>query len=79
MALRDIYVDSLTFDSASAMLAVEKHGETRVLFGTDYPFALGAVEPYGEMNLSTFAPALRDAAANENVLAFLGETGLELP
>jgi aminocarboxymuconate-semialdehyde decarboxylase len=35
------YLDSAVFDQGSLRLLVDKMGEDRVMFGTDYPFPLG--------------------------------------
>ena len=42
------YLDSAVFDEASLRLLVEKMGEDRVVFGTDYPFPLGE-QPMGRL------------------------------
>lgn len=37
--LGNFYVDSLTYDTASLALALERFGEDHIMLGTDYPFA----------------------------------------
>jgi aminocarboxymuconate-semialdehyde decarboxylase len=42
--LNRFYLDSAVFDDGALRLLVEKMGEDRVMFGTDYPFPLGEQE-----------------------------------
>lgn len=53
------YLDSAVFDEGSLQLLVNKMGEDRVLFGTDYPFPLGE-QKKGDLVRST--DSLSDAA-----------------
>ena len=43
-----LFLDSAVFDEGSLRLLVEKMGEDRVVFGTDYPFPLGE-QPMGRL------------------------------
>lgn len=68
-----LYSDSLTYDVASLLLAVNRYGAEHVLLGTDYPFAAkeeptGAVLMAPEEELSS---VLKAAIGRDNALALM--------
>ncbi|MBW0101931.1 amidohydrolase family protein [Pseudonocardia sp. KRD291] len=69
---RELWCDSLTYDSASLELAVTRFGAGHVLAGTDYPFA-ARESPAGAV-LADLDPALAAAIGRENAASLLGGT-----
>ena len=47
--LRQIYVDCICHSEAAATLAEETLGIGNVIFGSDWPFAMGLIEPHRQM------------------------------
>ncbi len=46
---RNVCVDCITHDPDSLMLAEQVFGDTNVMFGSDWPFPMGLVEPHQQM------------------------------
>ncbi len=46
---RNVCVDCITHDEASLTLAEQVFGETRVLFGSDWPFPMGLPDPHQQL------------------------------
>jgi aminocarboxymuconate-semialdehyde decarboxylase len=66
--------DSLTYDEAAMLLAVERYGAEHVHLGTDYPFA-AQEEPIGAvLTGDRTSDPLRAAIGRDNALALLKET-----
>lgn len=67
------YVDSAVFDPKALRLLLDVMGEDRVIYGSDYPFPLGEIEP-GKVVRET--PGLDDAGRQrifkDNARAFFG-------
>lgn len=55
--LRHVYVDCICHSEPAARLAEEVFGADKVVFGSDWPFPMGLVEPHGQ--LSGFADERR--------------------
>jgi aminocarboxymuconate-semialdehyde decarboxylase len=55
--LRGIYVDCICHSEAAATLAEETMGDSNVLFGSDWPFPMGLIEPHRQ--LQSYAPDRR--------------------
>lgn len=56
--LRGIYVDCICHSEAAAALAEETVGGSNVLFGSDWPFPMGLIEPHRQMR--GYAPERRN-------------------
>lgn len=67
--LRAFCVDCIAHDADALSLAAAIHGEDRVLFGSDWPFAMGLPEPHAQ--LADVAPALRRRILADNATALL--------
>jgi aminocarboxymuconate-semialdehyde decarboxylase len=68
-----LYSDSLTYDTASLLLAVQRYGEQHVMLGTDYPFA-AKEDPTGAVLMAPddqLSPALKAAIGRDNARALL--------
>ena len=48
---RNICVDCISHDAASLALAEQTFGEGNVVFGSDWPFPMGLIEPHAQMAL----------------------------
>jgi aminocarboxymuconate-semialdehyde decarboxylase len=70
---RLLYSDSLTYDVAGLLLAVQRYGSDHVYLGTDYPFA-GREEPPGAVLMAPreqLSAQLRAAVGRDNARAML--------
>lgn len=73
--LRGLYVDCICHSEAAATLAEETVGQSNVLFGSDWPFPMGLVEPHQQ--LQSFASERRHRYLVDNpnrLLTRLGKT-----
>ena len=68
---RRVYVDSLTFDTASLRFVVGKMGADRVILGSDYPFGLGDPDPVVTIEHVGFSPDVTKGILEENVWSYL--------
>ena len=48
--LKQVYVDSLVFDSAHLKFLTQQMGADHVVLGTDYPFDMGFYDPLGQLD-----------------------------
>jgi aminocarboxymuconate-semialdehyde decarboxylase len=69
--IADLYFDSVTFDGSSLRFLLDRAGDGRVLFGSDYPFDMSVAEPVAALRLAIDDPRLRRALTNDNIAAFL--------
>ncbi|HLI11107.1 MAG TPA: amidohydrolase family protein [Alphaproteobacteria bacterium] len=76
-ALRRFMVDSILHDAKLAELAANVFGETNILFGSDWPFPMGLLDPHAQ--LGAFAPALRRAICRGNADRLLAELETRIP
>jgi aminocarboxymuconate-semialdehyde decarboxylase len=71
--LKRIYFDSLVYTAEGLRHLIEEAGVTQILMGTDYPFDMGAYDPY---NLIAAVPGLteqeRDLIRGGNAVRLLG-------
>ena len=74
-ALRRFCVDCITHDAESLKLAAATFGEDRVVFGSDWPFAMGLPDP--ELQLQHVPPRLRARVMRGNAAALLDQHGNE--
>jgi len=63
-SFRRFCVDCITHDAATLKLAVARHGESHVLFGSDWPFSMGLPEPHRQ--LADIEPTLRRRIFQDN-------------
>jgi aminocarboxymuconate-semialdehyde decarboxylase len=56
--LKQVYVDSLVFDSVHLAFLIQQMGADHVLLGTDYPFDMGFYDPLGQLD---GVPDLKDS------------------
>ncbi|MCD6040538.1 MAG: aminocarboxymuconate-semialdehyde decarboxylase [Burkholderiales bacterium] len=66
------YYDELVFEPKAVRFLVETFGETQIVLGTDYPFALGDWKPMQTLEAARLAPATMTAITSRNARRFLG-------
>ena len=59
------YYDELVFDPAAVRFVVNTFGETQILIGTDYPFAIHDKDPHASVDALKLDPALAAAVREE--------------
>jgi aminocarboxymuconate-semialdehyde decarboxylase len=69
---RRFYYDDLVFEPKAVRFLVETFGNTQILVGTDYPFALGDTNPVGTLENAALDIATMTAITSENAKRFLG-------
>jgi aminocarboxymuconate-semialdehyde decarboxylase len=69
---RGLCSDSLTYDPASLLLAVERYGAEHVYLGTDYPFA-AQEDPIGAVLADERTRPLRATIGRDNAVALMKE------
>ncbi len=67
--LRRFCVDCITHDPQALGLVASVHGADRIVFGSDWPFAMGLPDPAGQ--LADVDPALRRAILRDNAASLL--------
>lgn len=67
--LRGVYVDCICHSEAAAIHAEATFGAGNVIFGSDWPFPMGLVEPHHQ--LASFEPARRQLYFQTNPVALL--------
>lgn len=73
VAMRRFCVDCITHDAASLELAAATFGPGRIVFGSDWPFAMGLSQP--RQQLEAVAPALLARIFQDNGAALLQRHG----
>lgn len=73
--LKRMCVDCITHDANALEFVAATFGPDRVLFGSDWPFDMGLVDPHTQ--LRDVLPALRDRILLDNPDALLRHMGLE--
>ena len=68
---RQLCSDSLTYDEASLLLAVERYGADRIYLGTDYPFAAKEDPTGAVLTGERVSDQLKAAIGRDNALALL--------
>jgi aminocarboxymuconate-semialdehyde decarboxylase len=66
------YYDQLVFDPAAVRFVMGTFGETQILIGTDYPFALGDTHPMKTLELAQVHGETLVAISSTNAKRFLG-------
>jgi aminocarboxymuconate-semialdehyde decarboxylase len=68
---RRFYYDDLVFSPAAIKFLVGTFGESQIVLGTDYPFALGESDPLGTLEQAGFDPATVAKITSTNAKRFL--------
>ena len=69
---RRFFYDELVFEPRAIRFLVETFGETQIVVGTDYPFALGDWTPLATLEKSGLAERVIAAITSANARRFLG-------
>lgn len=69
---RRLWYDSLVFDPATLRHLVDTFGDTRIMLGTDYPFAFREHEPVGGVEALNLDAAATERLIYRNARDFLG-------
>lgn len=67
--IQGIYVDCICHDQAAAIHAEATFGENHVLFGSDWPFPMGLIEPHSQ--LAGYEPERRNRYCQTNPASLL--------
>jgi len=65
------YYDELVFSPSAIKFLVETFGETQIVLGTDYPFALGDSDPLGTLGQAGFDSSTVSKITSTNAKRFL--------
>src|SRR6266849_5754995 len=66
------YYDELVFDPAAVRFVIATFGESQIMIGTDYPFALGDMHPMKTLELAQVHGETLVALSSTNAKRFLG-------
>ena len=66
------YYDELVFDPAAVRFVIGTFGESQIMIGTDYPFALGDMHPMKTLELAQVRGETLVAISSGNAKRFLG-------
>jgi len=69
---RRFYYDELVFEPRAVRFLVETFGNTQILVGTDYPFALGDMNPVGTLERAALDASTVTSITSANAKRFLG-------
>jgi len=69
---RRFYYDELVFEPKAVRFLVETFGETQIVLGTDYPFALGDAKPMSTLEKTGLEEKTVRAITSSNARRFLG-------
>jgi aminocarboxymuconate-semialdehyde decarboxylase len=69
---RRFYYDHLVFDPANVRHLVATFGESQILLGSDYPFAMGDPQPVKTLEAAELGAATLAAISSANAKRFLG-------
>ena len=69
---RRFYYDQLVFDPSAVRFVMETFGDTQILIGTDYPFAMGDFHPMKTLELANVHGETLVAISSANAKRFLG-------
>jgi aminocarboxymuconate-semialdehyde decarboxylase len=69
---RRFYYDELVFEPRAVRFLVETFGQTQILVGTDYPFALGDMTPMKTLENAALDVGTLSAITSTNAKRFLG-------
>jgi aminocarboxymuconate-semialdehyde decarboxylase len=71
LTAKRFYYDDLVFSPAAIKFLVATFGESQIVLGTDYPFALGERDPMGTLEQAGFDPAVVAKITSANAKRFL--------
>ncbi|MGH8691008.1 MAG: amidohydrolase family protein [Burkholderiales bacterium] len=69
---RRFYYDELVFEPKAVRFLVETFGQTQIVLGTDYPFALGDARPMNTLEKTGLDETILAAITSSNARRFLG-------
>jgi aminocarboxymuconate-semialdehyde decarboxylase len=69
---RRFYYDQLVFDPSAVRFVMQTFGDTQILIGTDYPFAMGDFHPMKTLELADVHGETLVALSSGNAKRFLG-------
>ena len=69
---RRFYYDQLVFDPSAVRFVMQTFGDTQILIGTDYPFAMGDFHPMKTLELADVHGETLVAISSGNAKRFLG-------
>lgn len=69
---RRMYYDDLLYDARAIRALIELVGDTQVMVGTDYPFAIMDKDPGGRLDSLAVDDAVRERLSRGNALRWLG-------
>lgn len=72
VAARRFYYDDVVFDPEVVKLLVKTFGESQIVLGTDYPFAMGDFKPLETLAKTGLGSTTLDAITSTNARRFLG-------
>jgi len=70
--LRQLYFDTMVFDTTMLRRLVEDYGDDHVLMGTDYPFDMGEADPIGFVERAELGEPSRSRILGGNAARLLG-------
>ena len=70
---RAFWVDSLVYEGDSIRRLIERFGESRVVVGSDFPFAIADADPVGRIRALGLDARLEDLLFSQNALRWLGQ------
>lgn len=76
---RTLYYDTLVYDAATLAHLVRLFGDTQLLLGTDYPFAIQERDPVGLVDALGLPPDARERLLAGNARRFLGLEDAKAP
>lgn len=71
---RLMYYDDLFYDNGAIQRLIEVVGETQVMVGSDYPFAIADQDPAGRVETLAVSDSVREKVLRENALRWLGRS-----
>jgi aminocarboxymuconate-semialdehyde decarboxylase len=72
VAAKRFYYDELVFDPDAINFLIRTFGSTQICVGTDYPFAMGDLEPMKTLQGAALDPSTLEAITAANAKRFLG-------
>jgi len=69
---RRFFYDCLVFDPAAIVFLVDSFGDSQIMVGSDYPFAMGDSDPRSTLEKAALTPSVQEAIVGGNALRFLG-------
>jgi aminocarboxymuconate-semialdehyde decarboxylase len=74
-AARTMYYDNLVYDSATIAYLLQTFGPTRLMLGSDYPFAIMEPDPVGRLATLALDEPTRALLRDGNAARWLGLEG----